>query len=367
MPITDFESPAEWQVIDLTNDQSWRFFIDDETRAHLAAAVKAAYDPDRALFDYNRDDFDFGAAAAPLAAAIEEALHGRGLAMLHGLPRDDLSEKEFELLNWAIGLHVGVARPQGKASQYISAVRDAGTNYRSAAGRGFSSNAGLDFHVDGGDLTTLGCFNTAKSGGQSMVSSSVTAFRVLLRERPDLAEIAYEDFYFSRQQEEAPDERAFYAQPLFAECDGRIFGKWNRNRVRTAQALDGVPELSAQQQETGHLLDEILQRPEVMFTMHLAPGDLQIINNHTMLHSRTAYEDFDDPARKRLLCRLWLAPPASVTLPSSWGDFYRSIEAGSVRGGIRGHNHDAACQAFDQKQAAVHGMSTPGYVWHPAN
>ena len=29
--------------------------------------------------------------------------------------------------------------------------------------------------------------------------------------------------------------------------------------------------------------------------------------------------------KKRLLCRLWLAPPNSVPLPESWGDFYRSI------------------------------------------
>ena len=58
-------------------------------------------------------------------------------------------------MNWAIGLHTGVARPQGKASQYISPVRDAGVDYRAASGRGYSSNAKLDFHVDGADLATL--------------------------------------------------------------------------------------------------------------------------------------------------------------------------------------------------------------------
>ena len=39
-----------------------------------------------------------------------------------------------------------------------------GTNYRASNGRGYSSNAKLDFHVDGADLTTLICFNKAKSG-----------------------------------------------------------------------------------------------------------------------------------------------------------------------------------------------------------
>ena len=45
-------------------------------------------------------------------------------------------------------------------------------------------------------------------------------------------------------------------------------------------------------------LDAILRRPDVMFTMWLEPGDMQLINNHTMLHSRTDYIDYDDPAKK---------------------------------------------------------------------
>ena len=81
-----------------------------------------------------------------------------------------------------------VERPQGLASQYISAVRDVGTNYRAANGRGYSSNAELDFHVDVADLTILTCYNKAKSGGQSMISSGVTAQNYLIEERPDLAD-----------------------------------------------------------------------------------------------------------------------------------------------------------------------------------
>ena len=95
------------------------------------------------------------------------------------------------------------------------------------SGRGYSSNAKLDFHVDGADLATLACYNTAKSGGQSMISSSVTAREMLTTERPDLAEIAHQQFYFSRQKEEAEDEGAFYGQPLFDYEEGEVFGKWN--------------------------------------------------------------------------------------------------------------------------------------------
>lgn len=357
MQFANIESKAAWTVAALTADAGWRFSLDDAARAQVAAAVKAAYDPDRRLFDYTRADFDFGPAWDVIAAAFGEAQQGRGLALVQGLPREGVSEAEFELMNWAIGLHAGVARPQGKATQYISAVRDVGTDYRASTGRGYSSNAKLDFHVDGADIATLACYNTAKAGGQSMISSSLTAWNRLLAERPDLADVACRDFWFSRQQEEAPDETLAYPQPLYDTADGRVFCKWNRNRVQSAQKIDGVPPLTAAQRDCMDALDEILQRPDVMYKMDLAPGDLQIMNNHVVIHSRTAYEDFDAPDQKRLLHRLWLAPPNAVRLPGSWADFYRTAEPNTVRGGIRGHNHGADCIAFERRQAAALGMA----------
>ena len=349
---------AAWRVPEL-KERNWVFEINEGARAQLAACVKAAFDPDRHLFDYRREDFDLGMAASAIADAMREAHQGCGLSLIKGLPRAELDEAEFRVLTWAIGLHHGVPRPQGKATQYVSEVRDAGTNYRASNGRGFSSNAKLDFHADGADIAALACYNTAKSGGQSMVSSSVTAREILLAERPDLAEIAHQDFYFSRQQEQTEDEGAAYGQPLFDTCEGRVFGKWNRNRVQSAQNIEGVPRLTEKQRETMDMMDTILRRPDVMLSMWLEPGDMQLINNHTMLHSRTNYVDFDEPSKMRLLHRLWLAPPDSVRLPQSWGDFYRSVEPGTVRGGIRGHAHDEACKAFEHRQAADLGMPVP--------
>ncbi len=232
--MTNLDHPAAWAVTDLKADPTWRFRLDEAAAAELAGAVKAAYAPDRALFEYRRDDIDLGRAGKTIAAAIAEAHHGRGLALVQGLPREGLSEPKFRLLNWTIGLHHGVARPQGKATQYISEVRDAGVDYRAAGGRGYSSKAKLDFHVDGADIATIGCFNKARSGGQSMISSTLTALQALKDERPDLAKVGHQDFYFLRQQEETEDEGPFYGQPMFDYCEGLTFGKWNRNRVLSA-------------------------------------------------------------------------------------------------------------------------------------
>jgi len=350
------DGPANWDVAELKADPAWIVPLDDRARADLVAAVRKAYDPGRALLDYRRADFDLGAAAAPLDRAFAQAKHGRGIALVRGLPREGVTEKEFELLTWAIGLHQGVARPQGKASQYLSAVRDAGTVYRSAGGRGYSSNAELDFHTDGSDVVVLTCYNRAREGGMSMVSSSVRAHNVVLAERPELAEVLYQPFYFSRQQEQAPDEGPFYPNPVFDMLGDAFCSKWNRNRILSAQKIEGAPPLTARQREAMEVLDAVLRRPDIMYTMWLQPGDMQILSNHTTLHSRTEFEDFDEPEKKRVLFRLWLAPPDSDSLPESWRPFFRAVAARTVRGGILGHEYDAARRAFEARQAADLGM-----------
>jgi hypothetical protein len=349
-------SIGDWTPADLERDNGWVIQLDDHARKDIVRAVRHGFDADKALFDYQRSDFDFGSALAPIAHAFEQAKHGRGMALLRGLPRPELTEQEFSVLSWAIGLHFGVARPQGKTSQYLAAVRNVGVDYRSAAGRGYSSNAELDFHIDGVDVVALSCFNKAVSGGMSMVSSSLRAHNIIVRERPDLAEVLYQPFYFSRQAEEAPDETPFYTSPVFDVHGGRFFGKWNRNRIKTAQQLDGVPALTALHREAMEFMDATLRRPDVMYTMYLEPGDAQVLSNFTTLHSRTEFVDHEAPEEKRVLLRLWLTPPDAPELPTSWKPLFRSISERTVRGGIMGHNFGEACREFDKRQAAEHSM-----------
>ncbi len=337
---TAMTTPAGWTAAELAADGRWTFHLGAAERQGLLDAIRQAHEPSKPLFAYGRGDIDLGAAAAPIAAASREVRDGRGVALVRGLPRAGMSEDEFQLLTWAIGLHFGVARPQGKATQYIAAVRDAGTDYRSATGRGYSSNAGLDFHVDGADVVALTCYNAARSGGMSMCTSSVALHQRIAAERPDLLPLFYEPFAYSRQGEQAPDEGAFLRCPLYGVEQGRLFGRLNRNRV--TRALD--------------LVEEIVRRPELMVSMWLGEGDMQLINNHVVLHSRTGFEDHPEPERKRLLFRLWLATPDSHPLPPAWQEAYKSVAPGSVRGGIQGLAHDEACRGFERRQAADLGM-----------
>jgi Taurine catabolism dioxygenase TauD, TfdA family len=125
---------------------------------------------------------------------------------------------------------------------------------------------------------------------------------------------------FSRNGEEAEDEAPWYATPICTVDDGRVFCKWNRNRIENAQKLEGVPPLTASQRQAMEYFDAVLRRPENMFCMHLAPGDLQILCNQAML--AIAYGDSrrldrgpegrverPSPNDKRLLWREGLSAP----------------------------------------------------------
>ena len=349
-------SPAAWTVAEVEADKSWIYRLSNDESGELLAIVRAAGHADRPILEWQRSDFALSRSIPTLASAFREVRDGRGMALVKNLPRESVTPAEFKLMTWAIGLHFGVARPQNRTSDYITEVKDTGHAYRSPTGRGYNSNAELDFHVDSSDVVLLSCYNQAPVGGMSMCASAATAYQIVQVERPDYAAALATHYGFSRNGEQAEDEAPWYGAPICTVEDGRVFCKWNRNRINNAQKLEGVPQLSPLQREAMEYFDLVLRRPENMFCMHLEPGDLQILCNQTMLHSRTSFEDHADEEKKRTLYRLWLARPDSRRLPKSWEVFYGTAEPGTVRGGFKGHRYDDVRRAFDARQAAALGM-----------
>jgi len=62
----------------------------------------------------------------------------------------------------------------------------------------------------------------------------------------------------------------------------------------------------------------------------LEPGDLQFLNNRTVMHGRTAFEDFDEIDRKRLMLRIWLKMP---DWPDPPVNFNLNRDRGTVKNG----------------------------------
>jgi alpha-ketoglutarate-dependent taurine dioxygenase len=93
---------------------------------------------------------------------------------------------------------------------------------------------------------------------------------------------------------------------------------YNRNPIEWAER-EGV-RLTPLQREALDYLDAVLARPELQLEMQLLPGDLQILDNFTILHSRTSYQDL--PPRRRHLLRVWLDLPGSRRSGATLLDLY---------------------------------------------
>ena len=89
--------------------------------------------------------------------------------------------------------------------------------------------------------------------------------------------------------------------------DGRLrtfFIPWY---IRESQQHAAAPRLSPAQAEVVAFIETAANDPVAWLDMNFRPGDIQFLSNGSVLHKRTEYEDWDDPARKRHLLRLWLA------------------------------------------------------------
>ena len=350
--------PRAWSPAELQGDQSWIIRLDSAAIEGFHAALLHAKSADKPLFSLTSSDFPLSPAAAlALGQAFEATQTGFGFSLVKGFPVERWSAADARLLHWGLGLHVGVARTQNQASQVMNDVRDEGGNYKVKNGRGYNTNAGLDFHVDSCDVVALMCLQTARQGGTSMVSSSIGVVDEIRRSRPDLLAVMQQAFHHSYQGAGGPGRPAFYTCPILGSDPAHFAFRTNRKNIVAAQRdFEEVPRLTAQQTELLDLLDVLLPDPRYCYSMTLERGDLQLLNNYAVIHSRTNFEDHEEPERKRHLLRLWLALPQSQPLPPEWESYFGDRRAGAVRGGVRGDNITPEFLAYEERQSAALGM-----------
>ena len=356
---TNTTGPRAWKRADLENDSSWIYPLSQQEIKDLETGLRAVLATGKSEFELSAADFPLTPVTEKLFQTIIQATQGNyGACLVKGFPVDNWTPDEMRTLFWCMGLRMGVPRPQGKPSHFVSNVRNDGGVYRSGTGRGYNTNSKLDFHSDGSDVVGLMCLQTAKSGGSSLISSSMSAFNELQKVRPDLADELQQLFYFGRQGEQAAEEPPYYQAPVVAFKDGQFACRHIRNHITGAQiSFPDVPRLTAKQTEALDMFDDLLAREDICYHMNLEKGDFQFLNNFMCLHARTEYEDFEDPNKRRHLLRLWLSIPEARALPEAWRDAYKDVDAGALRGGFRGANITPEIRAFEKRLAQEHGMA----------
>ena len=84
--------------------------------------------------------------------------------------------------------------------------------------------------------------------------------------------------------------------------------RYIRNQINAGAVKREVPLTTFERAALDHL-DEQTRRADLRLDMDLEPGDIQLINNYTILHSRTGFVDGPEPHQKRHMLRLWLKFP----------------------------------------------------------
>jgi hypothetical protein len=202
---------------------------------------------------------------------------------------------------------------QNKQGHILGHVKDLGGDYEDPLTRGYMTRAEMRFQSDACDYVGLLCLQPAKSGGASRVASSVTVYNRMLERRPDLTQALCADWYRSRSGEMNPGDEPWIKSPIFCFHQGYFSALGLGAAVDKAYKLPGVPPMTSAQKEAIELYRATVE--ECAADMDFQPGDIQFLNNFVTLHTRRAYEDWPEPARKRHLLRLWLRDPASRVLP----------------------------------------------------
>jgi alpha-ketoglutarate-dependent taurine dioxygenase len=251
------------------------------------------------------------AACRALAARIRAILdRGVGFALVDRLPLERFGRTGAEAAYWLLASLV--ARPvvqKYDGSSLLYEVKDTGKPVGNGVRRD-STPLDIDFHQDNAynetppDHVALLCLRTARRGGESFVTSLYSAHNALLEDDPAALDRLYRSFLFDRQREHAPGDPLVIARPVFA-YDGELRARLNEFLIRAGHDLAGEP-LDAAGDRARRALARVLDREDYWQSFEFAPGQIQFVNNRSIGHKRTAFEDDPDPARGRLLIRLWL-------------------------------------------------------------
>jgi hypothetical protein len=224
--------------------------------------------------------------------------------LARGLPVERWSEAVSEAAFWSLGLQLGEPGGQSARNELLGHVRDEGDDLSQATGRAYRTRANIRFHCDAADVVGLLCLKTAPHGGASRIVSSVSVYNVLAAERPTLAARLFSPVELDSRND-AAGLRHFPVQPC---CyDGSVLRTFfHSDYFRSAPRHPGVT-LDAVGLAALDAWEEIAERESMRLDMQLAPGDVQLLSNHTVVHARTAYVDTGAAAEKRHLLRLWLS------------------------------------------------------------
>jgi hypothetical protein len=299
--------------------------------AEIESAAEGLRSAGRTMPNFTRKDVPLASAADFLADTMSEVVAGRGFVLLRGLPIQKYDDQMVRNIYWALGCHWGTPVTQNVAGEAIGVITDRGKDASQVGVKPSMTNAEQRPHSDPCDVVSLLCIRGAKEGGMSRIASSAAIYNRVLAENPAGLECLYRGFHHDLRGDETP-EAPFGCTPVpipvYRWFEGVLSCVFNNSSARQAAQRMGraLPDAELA------LLDriaELAHSDEFRLDMTFQPGDIQLLNNHTVVHWRTGFEDWPQPERKRRLYRLWINRPGERPVDPA---FHRGYITGSNAG-----------------------------------
>jgi hypothetical protein len=330
------DGPAVWIGSDMrTREAEWTYRLSPAEVDEIENATREVRARGLDIAAIRRVDFPLPTLGPVLDRLRGEVLNGRGFVLLRGMPVEGRPIEESATAYWGVGTYFGSARSQNAKGHLLGHVYDLGQGLSATNPnlRSYATAEGQNFHIDRCDVVALLCLRRAKSGGLSAIVSSMMVHNVMAARRPDLLERLYQPLPVDRRGEVPPGKPPFYNAPVFNEHAGLLSVLYSRLHIGSAQRFPEARRLTDEDLEALAMLVELASDPELRLDMTFMPGDIQFLHNRTILHGRSAYEDWPEVERRRHLLRLWLAPPDARPLPPVFAEAYGHLTVGD-RGGI---------------------------------
>lgn len=310
------KSPSAWKGKDLLkNISSWTytFEIEDINEIHSALLYLKNINPTLDLEKITSESFPLPLLITKINIWRKELLHGKAFQLLKGLPVSSWTYDENSAVFFALGQHLGLAGAQDNGKQLLGNVKDIGGNPNTD--RQYKTNSAISWHCDAADFVGLFMIEDGVDGGVSKIISSVSIFNELVK----LGERGIK--YIERLTKNvALDTRGsgginFVNIPPLRIYNGKVKTFYHQEYFRSHKQYQNSPGLDDELIEALDNYDKILEDSTLSLSMVLVKGDIQLISNHYILHSRTAFQDADinsvdkngEENKKRHLLRLWLS------------------------------------------------------------
>ena len=283
---------SAWYGGELGQTTEW---IEELSETEIADVEKAVHQLEKSSVDLTK--LNAASVLLPtlgprLQQSLNGVLNGRGFVLIKGLPIDRWTKRQAAIAFLVIGVHLGNLRMQNAEGHLLGHVRDLGRSSDDPNTRIYQTRERQTHHTDSCDVVGLLCLRAAKSGGLSNLVSSTTIFNEIRRRRPDLLKVLLEPIETDRRGEVPEGSKPYFTIPVFNYHEGLVSAIYQRQYIESARRFPGVASIKLATDRSLDLLDQLANDPKLNLMMELLPGDIQLVHNHTILHDRTAFEDY---------------------------------------------------------------------------